>query len=162
MSMLAPWKRKPTRIANRGPVSSSDDFPFALGRLRDEFDRMIDEFSRNWPSLSENGNWKWDVDIEDGEKEIVVRAEAPGFEAEDFDVQVAEGRLTLRASHKSETKAAEGKPAEYHARECYESVVLPAEVDADKVDAKYHNGVLTISLPKTEQSRAKRIAVSAG
>ena len=88
---------------------------------------------------------------------MVVRAEAPGFEAGDFDVQVQDGRLMLRAARKTETKKDEGR--EWSQRECYQSVTLPAGIDKDTVEARYHNGVLTITLPKTPGAKGRRVPV---
>ena len=88
-----------------------------------------------------------------------VRAEAPGFEAGDFDIRVDDGRLVLRAAKKVETKYEKSKVQETRDQECYESVSLPAGIDKDKVDAKHHNGVLTVKLPKTPAAQAKRIPV---
>jgi HSP20 family protein len=76
-------------------------------------------------------------------------------------VQVSDNRLVLRAAKKVETKGEEGKTREYREQACYESVTLPAGIDRDKVEAKYHNGVLTVTLSKTAAGKAKRIAVKA-
>jgi HSP20 family protein len=136
------------------------DFPFFLGRMRDEFDRLMERFSRQWPALWGAGEgWRWGVEVEDEDDKVVVRAEAPGFEPGDFDVQVSDDRLVLRAEKKAETKGEEGKVREYRERRCYESVTLPAGIDRAKVEAKYHNGVLTVTLPKTPEGKARRVPV---
>jgi HSP20 family molecular chaperone IbpA len=64
--------------------------------------------------------WRWGLEVEDQDDSILVRAEAPGFEAGDFDVRVEDNRLTLRASKKVETKDEKGKVQEYRQQECYE------------------------------------------
>jgi HSP20 family protein len=134
------------------------EFPFFLSRMRDEFDRLLDRFTGHWPSLWEGAgdDWRWDVDVRDDDDAIVVHAEAPGFEAGDFDVQVQDNRLVLRASRKEETKGKEGKTREYREQKCYQSVTLPAGINKDKVEAGYHNGVLTVTLPKTAEGKGKR------
>jgi HSP20 family protein len=142
-----------------GPLTRVRDFPFFLSRLRDEFDHLLDLFSRTWPSLwgdAEHG-WRWGLEVEDQDDAVVVRAEAPGFEPGDFDVQVQDGRLTLRAARKTETKKDEGRA--WSQRQCYQSVTLPAGIDKDKVEARYHNGVLTITLPKTPEAKGRRVPV---
>jgi HSP20 family protein len=139
------------------PPSLWSDFPFALSRMRDEFDRMLERFSRDWPMLGEKNGWRWDVSMEDKDDAIVVRAEAPGFEPGDFDLQVSDGRLIMKAERKSETKDKEGES--WQQREYYHAFSLPAGIDKDKVDASYHNGVLTISLPKTPEGKGRKIAV---
>ena len=91
--------------------------------------------------------WRWGVDMEEKDDALVVKAEAPGFEANDFDVQVEDHRLVLRATRKSETKDKKGTMVQQ--QEFYQSMTLPTDIDKDKVDATYHNGVLTVTMPKT-------------
>jgi HSP20 family protein len=139
------------------------EFPFSLSPMRDEFDRLFDRMAREFSTLAEfNGDgWRWGLEVEDEDDNVIVRAEAPGFEAGDFDVRVEDGRLVLRASKKVETKDDKGKVQEYREQECYESVALPAGINKDNVQARYHSGVLTVTLPKTAEGKAKKIAVKA-
>jgi HSP20 family protein len=142
-----------------GALARSSEFPFFLSRMRDEFDRLFDRFSLQWPSLWQGDGWRWGLDVRDEDDTVVVKAEAPGFEAGDFDLQVSDNRLVLRAAKKVESKREEGKTREYREQECYQSVTLPPGIDRDKVQAKYHNGVLTVTMPKTAEGKAKRVAV---
>lgn len=129
-----------------------------LGSLRAEFDRLFDNFFQTWPSrfLGEPQS-RWSMDVQDRDDAIVVRAEAPGFEPNDFDIQVRDNQLMLCACKEAESK--EEEAYEWEQRELYRSVPLPAGINADKVDAQYHNGVLTVTLPKTEKSKGRRIEV---
>lgn len=86
-----------------------------------------------------------------------LRAEAPGFEPGDFDLRVSGDRLVHRATRKSETKGKEGET--HQERQCYESMRLPPGVDTEKIEAKYSNGVLTVTIPKTAEGRGKKIQV---
>lgn len=133
--------------------------PFFLNRMRDEFDRLFHRFSRNWPTLWEMGGstWRWGVDMEEKDDALVVKAEAPGFETNDFDVQVQDHRLVMRATRKSETKDKKGTTVQE--QEFYQSLTLPTDIDKDKVDATYHNGVLTVTMPKTAAAKGKKITV---
>jgi len=132
-----------------------------LHRLREEFNRLFDRFGAGWLSPWEgsgrSGHWELDVQEDDGS--VVVRAEAPGFEPSDFDIQVRGDHLVLRAAHKGETEEKERGYREWRQQELYQSVLLPADVDADKVEATYRNGILNVALPKTEQSKGRRIEV---
>ena len=141
-------------------MQPSGDNPF-LSRMRDEFDQLFHRFTRNWPTLWEIGGstWRWGVDLEEKDDALVVKAEAPGFEANDFDVQVQDHRLVLRASRKSVTKDKKGKAVDE--REFYQSLTLPTDIDKDKVDATYHSGVLTVTMPKTAAAKGKKIPVQA-
>jgi HSP20 family protein len=125
----------------------------------DEFDQLLERFSRQWPSLWEGDGWRWGLDVRDEDDAVVVQAEAPGFEAGDFDVQVSDNRLVLRATKKAETKGEEGKTREVREWECYQSVTLPPGIDRGKVEAKYHNGILTVRLPKTPEGKGRRVPV---
>jgi HSP20 family protein len=154
-------KPEPQEVAasNERSMQPSGDGPFFLSRMRDEFDRLFHRFSRNWPTLWEmsGSTWRWGVDMEEKDDALVVKAEAPGFEVNDFDVQVQDHRLVLRASRKSETTDKKGKTMEQ--QEFYQSVTLPTEIDKDKVDATYHNGVLTVTMPKTAAAKGKKVSV---
>jgi len=147
---------------NGGAAVPSRDVPALLNRMRDEIDHLCERCAREMPALwrGEEG-WRWGLDIKDEEGAIVVRAEAPGFEAADFDLEVCADRLVLRASKKVEKVDEAGKSREVREQECYESVTLPAGIAKDKVSAEYHNGVLTVTLPKTAEAKGKRIPVAA-
>lgn len=101
------------------------------------------------------------VDIEDHDTEVVVSAELPGLDRKDFDVEIEADRLILRGEKKASKKKREGNC--YYSETSYGSfhrvIPLPAEVDRDKADATYKHGVLTVTLPKTEEAKGHRIAV---
>ena len=82
---------------------------------------------------------------------------APGFEPGDFDLQVRGDQLVMKAEHKAE-KEEQGMRS-WQRQEFYRVVPLPAATNPDKVDARYKNGVLTITLPKTEKAVGKKIAI---
>ena len=136
-------------------------FPFLLGRLRDEFDEVFDRLGRAWFGWKAgNGNGRRrGLEVTDKEDAIFVRAEAPGFAPADIDVQVTDDTLVIRATKKEEKKGKEGE--EVSEREYFESISLPAGIDKEKVEAQYQNGVLTVTLPKTEKAKGRKVAVKA-
>ncbi len=144
--------------SRRGTLVPYLESPFSLARMRDEFDRLWDQLAR-WPDRWQGDGWRRCLEVEDEEDAIIVRAEAPGFEADDFDIRVSDQHLVLSASRKVETKDKEGKAREFREQECYESVMLPPGIDKDKAEAQYRNGILTLTLPKTAEGKAKRITV---
>ena len=163
MASLIPWRKRKGGLPFAGPFGSRDDFPFYpfyLSRMRDEFDRLIERFSREFPVAFESDGWRWGLEVDDQDNAVVVRAEAPGFEPGDFNVQVTDSTLSLRASRKTETKKKDSKETETVERECYDTIVLPPGIDANKVEARYQNGVLTVTLPKTAAAKPKKIAVA--
>ncbi len=163
MRSLIPWRRiRRALTRDGGEGAPSRDFPAVLNRMRDEFDRLFERCAREMPALWRGeGGWPWDVDVKDEAATVVVLAEAPGFDAADFDIEVCDDRLVLRASKKVEKVEEGGKRREVREQECYESVALPAGIDKDKVSAEHHNGVLTVTLPKTAEAKGKRVPVTA-
>jgi len=135
-----------------------------LSRLRDEIDTLFDRFFGFQPAPMERG-WgterMWDIDVDETDKEIRVRAEAPGFEPQDFDIRVSGNLLTIRAEHKQEKeeKHDEGRSWERRYGRFQRSMTLPAAVKAEQVDAHYRNGVLELRLPRAEEAQRKRIEV---
>jgi HSP20 family protein len=154
MFSLIPWtKEKGTR--GRALAPRYED-PFDL--IRREFDSFFDDFFSRWPTpLSTRWGWDWNLDMEDAGKEVIVRAEAPGFEPNEFDVQLRGDQLFIHAEHKEETKDGGERAKRYGVYERW--LTLPAGVDADKVEARYRNGVLEIHLPKTPEAIGRKIEV---
>ncbi|MBN1909605.1 MAG: Hsp20/alpha crystallin family protein [Pirellulales bacterium] len=167
MVNLIPWKRKETQ-SNGGAIATREANP--LARLREEMDALFDRFFRegpafkglgkDWPALRED-NWSlgWGLDVDDRNNDIVVRAEAPGFDPEDFDVQISGNHLIVRAEHKQESKKKDEFSYRYGT---FQRVIpLPNGIEEDKVSANYRHGVLQITVPKGERAKGKRIAIKA-
>jgi HSP20 family protein len=129
------------------------------GQLRSEFDRMFEDFVKGLPATwgGERPSG-WGLDVQESADAVVIRADAPGFEPDDFDIEVRGENLVLCACQ-SEEKTKDEEGYEWQKRELYRSVPLPAGVDPDKIDAQYRNGVLSIKLPKTEQMKSRKIQV---
>lgn len=100
-------------------------------------------------------------EVLEGDKDVVVRLEAPGLEKGDFNVQVLGDTLAIRGEKRMERERRQGH---YHVMECaygsfQRAVPLPAAVDVARAKARYRNGVLHITLPKTEPGRRHRVTV---
>ena len=164
MPSLLPWTRRRTTEpgGNGGSLTPAGNFPTLMRRMQTEFDDLFERFTHG-ASLAGiapgMGGWRWGLEVEDKDDSLVVRAEAPGFEAGEFDIQVSENRLTLRAAHKREAREQGGEYREE--RECYDTLTLPSGIDQNNIDACYHNGVLTLTIPKTPAAKAKKISVKA-
>jgi HSP20 family protein len=105
--------------------------------------------------------WAPRVDVEETEKEVVVKADLPGVDPEDLDVSVLDGVLILRGAKKEE-KEEKGKSfhrVERFRGEFYRELPLPAGVDPDKIAATCAKGVVTVSIPKKPAALPKKIAV---
>jgi HSP20 family protein len=149
MRELVPWTR-------RGDVA----------RLRNEMDNLFDRFIdwRPFGGVAEGGMWNPALDVSETPKQVVVKAELPGMDPKDIDISLHDNVLTLKGERKQEK---EEKEENYHRVErSYGSFMrsfrLPAEVAADKVNATYKDGVLTVKLNKTAKSAAKKIEIKAG
>ena len=163
---LIPWGREE---GNRSPtvLGDSDRDPFLS--LHREVNRLFDDafrgFDSRLPSLgrfsSFGGYWP-SVEISDGEKEIRVTAEVPGLEENDIEVLLDDGVLTLKGEKRSETEDKDRQFSERFYGRFERRVPLGYDVEEDKVSAAFKNGVLTVTLPKTEraQAKAKRIAIN--
>jgi HSP20 family protein len=133
-----------------------------LGMQR-EFNRLYDGMFR--PSITDDnstlGTWAPAVDITEHENEFVVKVEVPGVTKDDVKITVQNDVLTIKGEKKDEK---ESKGANYHRVErsfgsFQRSFVLPATVQSAKVDAKYNNGILVITLPKAEEAKPKEIEI---
>ena len=125
------------------------------------------DFGRFFNNLHYSGNaeeertWLPRVDIDEGGNEIVLRADLPGLDEKDIKVTLEDDVLTLRGERVDQEKQ-EGR--DYHRLErrfgaFQRSFTLATAVDAKKIAAEYKNGVLTVKLPKTEESKPKEIEI---
>jgi HSP20 family protein len=131
-----------------------------LSRLRDHLDQM---FEPDFPTNDFfGGTWMPAVDMLEGKEKLTVNAELPGFKRENLDVSVHENTLSISGERNSdeERKAGEFYRSERFYGRFHRVIPLPFSVDTGKIEARYHDGVLTITLPKSEHAKAKQIEVS--
>lgn len=137
-----------------------------LGRLtdlRDEIDRLFDgtlaEFTQSSNLLS---GWTPAFDVYEDKDNFTVVAELPGMKKEDIEVSLHNGSLSVSGERKSENKheGAEVYRAERFFGRFQRTITLPATVAGDNVKAQYKDGILTITLPKTEEAKPKQIEVA--
>lgn len=119
--------------------------------LESEIDRLFDTALSNFGATPDN---RFPVDLYEDKDNTYVRAELPGVNREDINVEVVDDYLTITAARKA--KGAEGEESFSFTR----SVNIPERVQADKVAAAYENGVLTITLPKHEETKPRKVAIA--
>ena len=134
-----------------------------LSDLRDEIDRLFEApLSERARTPSVFGGWTPAIDLAENKENVVVRAELPGMKKEDIEVTLHEGTLNIAGERKSEKKVEEG--GVYRSERFFgrfqRAITLPAPVAGDKVKADYKDGILTVTLPKTEEAKPKQIDVS--
>lgn len=130
-----------------------------LEGFRREMDRLFEDVLSGWGVR--RAEFLPAVDVHETEAEIVVTAEVPGLKAEEVDISISNDVLTIRGEKKGER---EEKGRNYHVVErsygsFHRSVPLPAAVDSEKATASCKEGVLTVSLPKVEKAKAKKIDI---
>lgn len=136
--------------------------------LRDEMDRLFDVAFPAPSSLQRDGffgNWQGEfpIDLYQEKDAFIVRAELPGFRKEDLNVEVADGILTVTGHQRNESKSNEKEKETNVAtqeRTVTRSIALPDQVDLDKVQATYEDGVLTVTLSKSEEAKPRQVAIN--
>jgi HSP20 family protein len=125
-------------------------------------DKLWDRFfgDRTVPSLFSE-EWCPSVDISETKDKIVIKADLPGLEKKDVQVNVTGNVLTIKGEKAKEKKE---KEEHYYRNERYRgsfqrTLSLPVEVKADKAEAIFEKGVLTITLPKVETAKSKQIKI---
>lgn len=164
---LIPWSRQENRLPV--PVSAERDRETGthpLLSLHREVNRLFDDVFQSFsaPALGSSAqrlSWP-SVELGESEKEIRVTAELPGLEEKDVDITVEEGVLTLRGEKKSEVEDKERGYTERSYGRFERRIGLPQGVDRDRASATFNNGVLTVTLPKTEAANenVRRIPVN--
>jgi HSP20 family protein len=114
-------------------------------------------------SRGDTGAWYPVVDVREAEGELVLQAELPGLRSEDVNVGVENGVLTISGEKKQQNDEGQ-EGSDYHLVErrygrFERSFTLPRSVEAQKVQAEFANGVLTVTLPKAEAAKPRRIEV---
>jgi len=142
-------------LVKYAPFVETEEFPAGIRLFKDSINRL----------LSEDGikarPWSPAVDIVETENELILKADVPGVNLKDIDIQFENGTLTIKGERKFE-KEEKGKG--FHRMErSYGAFVryftVPETVDAEHVKADYQAGVLTITLPKKEVAKPKSIKV---
>jgi HSP20 family protein len=154
MNSLARWQR---------PEMTTWPSFGRLSDLRDEIDRLFEsplaELTRTSQWLS---GWTPSLDLHEDKDNLYVRMDLPGMKREDIDVSLHEGSLSISGERKSEKKHEEAEVyrAERFFGRFQRTVSLPTPVAAEKVKAEYKDGILSITLPKTEEAKPKHIDVN--
>jgi HSP20 family protein len=165
---LLPWNRNKDELEIR---QEPEQDPVLA--LQDEIDNLFDDFfnrpfgllrrpSRGFETLRK---FSPSIDVSETAKQVNIKAELPGMEADDIDLEVRDEMVLIRGEKKSER---EQKDEQFYRLErsygsFQRSIPLPAEIDVDKAKANFKNGVLSIKLPKVKPSQPRRkIDVKAG
>lgn len=143
-------------------VRWSDPFR-EFAQLQDRINRVFhDAYGHSDEGLMTSGSWVPAVDIfQNGEHELVLKAELPDVKREDIDITVDNGTLTIKGERKlsSEVKEEHFHRIERRYGAFSRSFSLPQAIDATRVAAEYRAGVLTVKLPMREEAKPRQIKV---
>jgi HSP20 family protein len=137
--------------------------PFrGLANLQDQFNRIFNESVRNYTDESAAAAWAPAVDIYENPNELVVKADLPDISEKDIDVRVENNLLTIRGERKLDKSVSEDNylRVERTYGSFSRSFSLPNTVNPEAIAAEYQNGVLTVTLPKREESKPRQVKVS--
>jgi HSP20 family protein len=139
--------------------------PFrGVSTLQDQINRLFNETFEKTGDESSLTTWAPAVDIYETEHELVVKADLPDVDPKDLDIRVENNVLTIRGERKFEKKVNEENylRVERSYGSFARSFTLANTVNADAIKAEYHNGVLTLTIPKREEAKPKQIKVNVG
>ena len=130
-------------------------------RMPTVFEELLGHPFGDWPFRALRTEWRPTSDVVDRKNEMVVRMELAGVDKDDVHISLADNVLTIRGEKKREE-------AQEDEQSCWEerawgsferSFYLPAEIDADKINAAYKHGVLEVHLPKTKTAQPKEVKI---
>ncbi|MBE9188916.1 Hsp20/alpha crystallin family protein [Gloeocapsopsis crepidinum LEGE 06123] len=128
--------------------------------LRRQMDQVFEELASN--NQQPETFWKPAVELKDTEDSLILRAEIPGVEGKDLDVQVTREAVAIRGEYRREQQAQERGlfRSEFRYGKFQRVVGLPVAVQNDQVQAEFKNGILTLTLPKVTEARRKVVKVN--
>jgi HSP20 family protein len=134
-----------------------------LTSLRDEINRLFDTPMGEGEQGSEFFGWAPVIDLYEDKDNLVVKAELPGMKKEDIEISLHQGSLIVSGERKAELEATDSDTsrAERFFGRFQRALELPKPVDPNRVSASYKDGILTVTLPKTDESKPKQITVKA-
>jgi HSP20 family protein len=164
MRDLIPWGRNQQTTPSR---YREEVDPFMT--LHREMNRLFDEVFRGFDmapfgslgGIGRMAGWPH-VEVAETDKDVRISAELPGLEEKDVEVLMGDGVLTIRGEKKSEVEDKERAFSERYYGRFERRIPLAWDVEEDKIDASFRNGVLTVTMPKSAESKTnvKRIAIN--
>lgn len=150
------------------PFRNRDNFwlePFGeIEKIQREMNRLFDFSLARFP-MGENtllgSQWAPAVDVHESKDNILVKADMPGLKKDEIEIHVQDNNLILKGEKKEEKEVKEDNyyRAERFSGSFCRMIPLPSQIDGEKVDARYQDGVLTLTLAKKEESKPKQIKI---
>jgi HSP20 family protein len=132
-----------------------------IATLQEEMNRLFQQLSPSGNGDSEFMAFMPSAELEDTPEALHLKLEIPGLEAKDLNIQVTEQSVSISGERKSETKTEEkgAVRSEFRYGKFERIIPLPVQVKNDAAQAEYKNGILTLDLPKSEESKKKVVKV---
>jgi HSP20 family protein len=147
----------------------------AFDRVWRDFDRVWRDFERDpWSALARLPEpmgltgmtvWNWPaVDVGEDDKAVTIRVDVPGLDEKDLDIELSGNLLTIRGSREDEWSESRWgvRRRERVSGSFVRTISLPSYVDADKIQARYDKGTLTITVPKLPGQGPRRVPITSG
>lgn len=157
MSQLIPWKKNgadtlaPMHVETRDPFLS----------LHREVNRLFDDLWRGFdvPAVRYAATGWPVIELEETDDDVLLRAELPGMEEKDVEIEFVNQEVVIRGERREERKGQGRRSSEMYYGSFERRVPLAVEIEPDKARAEFRHGVLTITLPKTPQARSKPVKI---
>jgi HSP20 family protein len=133
--------------------------------LRHQLDQLFDELSpiaRGTALRTNTANWIPAIELKTTETAVILRAELPGIEAKDLDVQVSRDTVSIAGEYKAEIQTENHQiiRSEFRQGSFKRVISLPNQVQNDQVNAEFKDGILTLTLPKVEADLPKLVKIN--
>jgi HSP20 family protein len=156
--MAVPARR--TQTVSPQPLQRWEPFR-EFEQLQEQMDRLMQSVLT--PTGSGNGGpWIPHADIEETEDAWIIEAEVPGVDRKDVNVELRDSELIISGEVKEKERVGVLRRRTRRTGEFEYRVILPGQADEEHIDAKLHDGVLTVRVPKSERARLRRIEVKPG
>jgi HSP20 family protein len=138
------------------------DFRTVHNRIDRLFNEAVSRRAAEGEDEPRRASWVPAVDVHENGNEITLRTELPGMQEDDVELTIDKGRLTVQGEKRLQKEDTDGEYRRIEASygSFFRSFPLPDSVDQDNVDARFENGVLSVTLPKVEAAKPKRIEVN--
>lgn len=128
--------------------------------LRRQMDRVFDDMAE-WDGYS-GTSWQPKIELLDRENRLILRGEIPGLEPKNLDISASRNAVTIRGERRYENEHQDRGyvRSEFHYGKFERTIELPIDIENDRIEADYTNGVLTLTLPKEDADRNRAVKVN--
>ena len=152
-----------SKITHWRPFSHIERWePFGeFDALRKEMDKLFDQFRLDWKGEGDGFGFVPSAEMSETEAEIHLKLEVPGMEADDLDIEVTDDAIAIKGERKSEVKSEEeGRfRSEFHYGKFERLIPMPTRIVKDQVAAEYKDGVLCLTIPKSQEETTEPVKV---